>query len=83
MSLSKHRVERQKGRGRLSSNLLLLLNLPAALRKMSIAALTQFTVYCRRLARGDEARLNMGSLIKKAVVVLLYHAIKLRDVGCV
>lgn len=46
-------VERQEGRGRLSSSLLLLLNLPADLRKMSIAALTQFTVLARRRRWGQ------------------------------
>lgn len=43
-------------RGGLSSSL--LLSVPAALRKMCVAALTQFAVYCRWHARGDEAVLE-------------------------
>lgn len=67
------------GGGRLLSSLRLLFNLPAALRKMTIAALTQFAVYCCWHARGDEARLKMGSLMRKADVVLLYRSVKLLE----
>lgn len=78
-----NRVEWQAGRGRPSSSLLLLLNLSAALRKMSIAALTQFAVYCGWHAWGDEARLvdrlTYQKKKRKAVVVLLYRAVRLLE----
>lgn len=73
------KVTCEEGKGRLLSSLRLLFNLPAALRKMTIAALTQFAVYCCWHARGDEAWLKMGSLMRKADVVLLYRSVKLLE----
>lgn len=69
--LANSKVTGEEGKGGLLSSLLLLLNLPAVLRKMTAVALTQFTARRCRRARGDEARLGTGSLMRKAVAELL------------